>query len=62
MIGTFQMASTEQALGALDVAWQAFETWQYTSAKERAEYLLKAADVVKRRRLEINAWMISEAG
>lgn len=62
VIGTFQMASTAQALGALDSAWEAFETWQYTPAKERAEYLLKAADVVKRRRMEINAWMISEAG
>ena len=61
-IGTFQLASTDQALGALDAAWKAFETWQYTPAKQRAAYLLKAADVVKRRRLEINAWMISEAG
>ena len=47
VIGTFQLASTDQALGALDAAWQAFETWQYTPAKKRAEYLLKAADVVK---------------
>ncbi|MBO6537742.1 MAG: L-glutamate gamma-semialdehyde dehydrogenase [Balneolaceae bacterium] len=62
VIGTFQLASTAQALGALDAAWDAFETWQYTPAKERAEYLLKAADVIKRRRMEINAWMISEAG
>lgn len=62
VIGTFQMATKAQAEGALDAAWDAFESWQFVSAKERAEYLLKAADVVKRRRLEINAWMISEAG
>lgn len=62
VIGTFQKASTEQALDALDKAWDAFESWQYTPAKERAEYLLKAAEVIKRRRMEINAWMISEAG
>jgi 1-pyrroline-5-carboxylate dehydrogenase len=61
-IGTFQMASKEQAFDALDKAWDAFETWQHVSAKKRAEYLFKAADVVRRRRLEINAWMISEAG
>ena len=53
VIGTFQLASTDQAVGALDAAWEAFETWQYTPAKKRAEYLLKAADVVKRRRLEM---------
>lgn len=61
-IGTFQMASKEQAFDALDKAWDAFENWQYVSAQKRAEYLFKAADVVRRRRLEINAWMISEAG
>ncbi|MEX0844649.1 MAG: L-glutamate gamma-semialdehyde dehydrogenase [Balneolaceae bacterium] len=61
-IGTFQMASKEQAFDALDKAWDAFDNWQHVSAKERADYLFKAADVVRRRRLEINAWMISEAG
>lgn len=61
-IGTFQMASKEQAFDALDKAWKAFENWQYVSAKKRSDYLFKAADVVRRRRLEINAWMISEAG
>lgn len=62
VIGTFQLASAQQALHALDVAWQAFESWKYVPAKERANILLKAADIAKRRRLEINAWMISEAG
>ncbi|MBO6585428.1 MAG: L-glutamate gamma-semialdehyde dehydrogenase [Gracilimonas sp.] len=61
-IGTFQMASKDQAFDALEKAWDAFESWQYVSAEKRAEYLFKAADVVRRRRLEINAWMISEAG
>lgn len=61
-IGTFQSASKEQAYQALDDAWAAFEDWQYVSAKDRADYLFKAVDVMRRRRLEINAWMISEAG
>ncbi|MGN8224858.1 L-glutamate gamma-semialdehyde dehydrogenase [Gracilimonas sp. BCB1] len=61
-IGTFQMASKDQAFDALDKAWDAFESWQHVSAEKRAEYLFKAADVIRRRRLEINAWMISEAG
>ena len=62
VIGTFQKASKSQAEKALNSAWDAFENWQYVSAEKRAEYLHKAADVVRRRRLEINAWMISEAG
>lgn len=62
VIGTFQMASKSQALLALDAAWKAFETWKFVPAEHRAEILFKAADICKRRRLEINAWMISEAG
>jgi 1-pyrroline-5-carboxylate dehydrogenase len=62
VIGVFQSASKAQAFSALDAAWKAFESWQYVPAKERADILLKAAAIVRRRRLEINAWMISEAG
>ncbi|MEX1161446.1 MAG: L-glutamate gamma-semialdehyde dehydrogenase [Balneolaceae bacterium] len=62
VIGTFPMASKEQAFDALEKAWDAFDSWRYISAKKRADYLFKAADVMRRRRLEINAWMISEAG
>jgi 1-pyrroline-5-carboxylate dehydrogenase len=62
IIGTFQSASRSQTLKALDAAWEAFKTWQYVPAEKRAEFLFKAADIARRRRLEINAWMISEAG
>ena len=61
-IGTFQLASSTQALSALDSAWKAFENWQFVPAQKRADYLFTIADIMKRRRLEINAWMISEAG
>ena len=61
-IGTFQLASSTQALGALDSAWKAFESWQFVPAQKRADYLFSIAEIMKRRRLEINAWMISEAG
>lgn len=61
-IGHFPMASSKQAEAALDAAHEAFKTWQFVSPKERADYLFKAADIVRRRRLEINAWMISESG
>jgi 1-pyrroline-5-carboxylate dehydrogenase len=62
VIGRFPMASSSQAESALVAAEEAFKTWQYTSAKERANYLFKAVEIIQRRRLEINAWMISEAG
>lgn len=62
VIGVFQNASKAQAEKALESAWAAFESWKYVPAKQRADILHKAADIVRRRRLEINAWMISEAG
>ncbi|MEX1062500.1 MAG: aldehyde dehydrogenase family protein, partial [Balneolaceae bacterium] len=62
VIGTFQSAAGDQAVQAMDHARKAFEDWQYVPARERAGYLFKAADIIRRRRLEINAWMISEAG
>jgi 1-pyrroline-5-carboxylate dehydrogenase len=61
-IGVFQLASSAQAEEALNAAWKAFESWKNVPAAERAEYLFKAADIIRKRRLEINAWMISEAG
>ncbi|TVQ15213.1 MAG: aldehyde dehydrogenase family protein, partial [Balneolaceae bacterium] len=61
-VGVFQMASRKQAIKALDAAWDAFETWKYVSPEVRADYLFRAADVVRRRRLEFNAWAITEVG
>ncbi len=61
-IGTFQLSSQFHAEDALSAAWKAFESWKNVPAAERAEYLFKAADIIRKRRLEINAWMISEAG
>ena len=62
VIGSFPLASKEQALGALDTAWEAFETWKYVPAEDRVAIVEKAIEIINRRRLEINAWMISEAG
>jgi 1-pyrroline-5-carboxylate dehydrogenase len=61
-IGTFQKASSAQALKSLNDAWTAFNEWQFVPAQKRADYLFTMANIMKRRRLEINAWMISEAG
>lgn len=62
VIGIFQKGGKEDAENAMQSALKAFETWKYTSAEERASYLFKAAEIMKRRRMEINAWMITEAG
>ncbi len=62
VIGLFQKARRREAEAALTAAWKAFEEWKRTPAEERAQYLLKAAQEMRRRRLELNAWMIYEVG
>jgi 1-pyrroline-5-carboxylate dehydrogenase len=62
VIGIFQKSGTDHAEQAITAALKAFEQWRYVPAKQRAQYLFKAAREIRRRRFEINAWMISEVG
>lgn len=61
-VGVFQKSGKDDAEKAMQAALKAFETWKDVPVKERANYLFKAANVIRKRRLEINAWMISEVG
>ena len=47
---------------ALDAATDAFKFWQFVSPAERAEYLFKAAAIVRERKHYFSAWMIFETG
>jgi len=62
VIGRFNQASKKQAEEAINAAAKAFESWKEVPAAERANLLFRAADEVRRRRYEINAWMVSEVG
>jgi 1-pyrroline-5-carboxylate dehydrogenase len=62
VIGTFQKANADLAVQALEAGWKAFEDWKKVPAEERATIGFKAADIMRRRRFEVNAWMILEAG
>jgi 1-pyrroline-5-carboxylate dehydrogenase len=62
IVGIFPKARKEEAHRALQVATDAFKTWQYTDPAERARYLLSAARDMRRRRHEFGAWMVFEAG
>jgi 1-pyrroline-5-carboxylate dehydrogenase len=62
IVGTFQKANTETAEKAMQAALTTFESWKYTPAKVRANYLFKMANIMRRRRLELGAWMVYEVG
>ncbi len=62
VVGYFARATVEQTNGAVQAAAEAFETWKRVPAEERAGYLFKAADLLRERRFNMNAWMIYEVG
>ena len=62
VIGVFQKAGRNEVDLAMEAALRAFEKWRWVEPKERAIVLLKAAEIMKKRRFEINAWMVYEVG
>ena len=62
IVGTHHSAGPEFADRAISAATKAFETWQWTSIDERVELLLRAADVLRRRKFEFSAWLVYEVG
>ncbi|MFH1415255.1 MAG: proline dehydrogenase family protein, partial [Elusimicrobiota bacterium] len=62
VIGQAYQAGKEEAEKAVLAASDASIGWSELSVSERAEYLRKAAEIVKSRRFELAAWMIYEVG
>ena len=62
VVAVFAKAGVAEVNEAVEAAWKRFQTWQYTPAKERAGYLLKAAQLMRERRFYFNALMIYEVG
>lgn len=62
VIGRVSKASQELAERAMQVALHAFESWKKVTPRERAEYLFKAAKLMRERKHEFSAMMILESG
>jgi len=62
VVGQIGLISVEQAEQAIQAAKAAFPAWKKTPAKERANILRKAADLMEQRRAELSAWMVLETG
>lgn len=62
VIATFYKGTKELADKAIQVATKTFETWRYVDPAKRASYLFKAAELCRKKRFEINAYMVLEAG
>jgi 1-pyrroline-5-carboxylate dehydrogenase len=60
VIGRTVRASKEQAQDAIGAAAEAFKSWRKVSWEERADYLFRIADALRRRRFEFSAIMVYE--
>lgn len=62
VLGVFQKANAELAIRAIEIAHAKFYEWKETPAKKRAEYLLKAAKIMRKRKHLFSAMMVYEEG
>jgi 1-pyrroline-5-carboxylate dehydrogenase len=62
VLGKFQKGTREHTERAIDVAWNAFESWKRQPVGVRAGVLLKAAQLMRERKHEFSAVMILEVG
>ncbi len=62
LVGLFSKANPELANKAINTAAAKFDEWKWVAPKKRAEYLLKAAKLMRQRKHEFSAVMIYEVG
>ncbi len=62
IVGVFQKGDANLANKAMEVALNKFDDWKFVPAKKRADFLFRAAKIMKKRRFELNATMIIEVG
>lgn len=62
IVGSHHKASADLARRSVELAQQHFPGWAETPAEQRAAMLLRAADIIRRRKFEFNAWLAFEAG
>jgi len=62
VLGTFYKAGKKEAQQAINAAEKAFADWAAEPAQRRAEILIRAAELMRLHRYEINATMVLEVG
>ena len=62
VIGTVSKGNKEFAEKAMQKALTTFETWKKVAPAERAEYLFKAADLMRQRKHEFSSYLVYESG
>lgn len=62
IVGIHQKGTEDDARDAVEAAFAYFPTWANVSAEERAHCLFRAAEILRRRKYEFDAWLVLESG
>jgi 1-pyrroline-5-carboxylate dehydrogenase len=62
IVGKHHKANSELARSAIDRAYEHFDQWGHTPVEKRVRMLLRAAEILRARKFEFNAWLAFEAG
>ncbi|MBV8811411.1 MAG: L-glutamate gamma-semialdehyde dehydrogenase [Acidobacteriaceae bacterium] len=62
IVGIHQKGSEQDAKDAIEAASAYFPIWAEMPMAQRAEYLVRIAEVIRRRKYEFDAWLVYEAG
>lgn len=62
VVGIHQKSNSELAVEAVESAYKYFPEWKRTPGAERARMLFRAAEILRERKLEFDAWQVYEAG
>jgi 1-pyrroline-5-carboxylate dehydrogenase len=62
VVGTFSKANADLANTAIEAAAKKFEEWKWIDPKKRAEYLFKAAILMRQRKHEFSAVLVYDVG
>jgi 1-pyrroline-5-carboxylate dehydrogenase len=62
VVGIHHKGSEQDARQAVEAAYAYFPAWAAVSMRDRAAMTSKAADIIRQRKLEFDAWLVIEAG
>jgi 1-pyrroline-5-carboxylate dehydrogenase len=62
VVGIHSTATAEQAREAVESAYDYFPEWSATPVETRVSMLLRASALIRKRKLEFDAWLVYEAG
>ena len=62
VVGSVSSASKAEATQAIEAAARAFESWKHLTLPQRAEYLFRAAELLRQRRFDYDALLVYEVG